>query len=165
MLQWLHDHQHDGEQPQLDIGDAVRNAIYYGFTDAAKFVYNHDERFYGISAIDGMNYAAELSELEMVRWLYPKVVTSKVFLSSNGFHNRLGLADRVVPVHEGAHLRIVQWLDEHRSEELTWLAIQKVLQRPSLALVRWLHEHRKMELLSMYAMDGAAANGKLDAVQ
>lgn len=108
MLQWLHDHQYDGEQPQLDIGDAARDAIYHGFTDAAKFMYDHDERFYGISAIDGVTYAAELGELEMVQWLYLKAVTSKVYFSSSGFHSRRDLADRVVSVREDAHLRIVQ---------------------------------------------------------
>ncbi|GMF55135.1 unnamed protein product [Phytophthora fragariaefolia] len=145
IVQWLH-HNCAAECTIR----AMDSAASHGHLDVVEWLHEHRDEGCSTEAMDG---AASHGHLDVVKWLHSNRSEGCTVAAMNGAARE-------------NHILVLQWLHNHRSEGCAQEAMDGAAAHGNIAVMRWLITHCSESCnYSQSALETAAANGRLDAVQ
>lgn len=173
-VQWLLEHYPTFHVAPFQVVEAAKQ----GHAELTRYLY--EEPRLGLSATDGVKYAAAHGDLELVQWFVAQSTESLddsaiVDAASGGhlaviqwLHSHLphGYIGWAMPnAAQGGHLDVVQWLFAHCGDCGANYAMNSAVSAGQLHVVKWLHDMGIDDGCTTAAMDGAAKGGHLATLQ
>ncbi|KAF0694545.1 Aste57867_14585 [Aphanomyces stellatus] len=184
VLDFLHARQYMASR-RLEVTDyvgsssrAVTWAVAAGHLAAVEWLHTHN---IACSSADAQDAAAEFGQLEILQWLHAHGIgqlttwaMDKAAMNDHldvlaWLHDHTNATCTTQAMDDAArngHLDILQWLHDHNNMMPTAISVHNAAATGHVDVLRWLLVHDPPKTpLSTWAIEGAAQNGHLEAVQ